>query len=158
MANLAELTTYKAKLMEAICTSDVIVSLLKLDGESEMSGRDLMYARVFPYAYVPDTTERAKTFICYTINVPSVFSNTIKSIEIDFYVFAHQSLMRLPNSAGLRVDRIVMGIDKMLNGSYEYGLGGVELQSLYPINPITGYHGNVLKYRVKDINRNICGG
>lgn len=42
MAHLEEFTSYKQTLMQALCTNENIVDLLKLDGDSEsITGREM---------------------------------------------------------------------------------------------------------------------
>ena len=158
MANLEELTLYKNKLMQSFCTSEKLPTYLAVEGEPIMYGQDLPYNRVFPYAHVPQVKDEARSFICFELEVPTVKSNVIKTIQINVYVISHQNLMRLPDGGGMRIDAMASEVDKILNGSSEFGLGTVELMSLRSFNPITGYYGRELKYRVLDINRSLCAG
>lgn len=156
MANLEEVTLYKNKLAMSFCLSDDVTALLRLDGDEDMAAQDFMYSRVFPYAHVPDVADTGRCFICFEIDVPSVKSNVIKTVEIRVYIIAHQNIIRLPEGKGLRIDVLSSVVDKMLNGSSEYGVGTVELMSWRSFNPITGYYGRELKYRVPDFNRSLC--
>lgn len=156
MANLQEITTYKDLMAQAFCTSESIAQLLKLDDQPLVIGKDLMYSRVFPYAHVPNVSEEGRSFICFDIDVPTVKSDTIKTVQISIYVMAHQNIMRLPDGDGMRIDVLASEVDKIMNGSTQYGLGTVELMSMRGFSPITGYYGRELKYRVLDINRSLC--
>lgn len=158
MANLEELTLYKNKLMQSFCTSEKLPAYLVVEGEPALFGQDLPYNRVFPYAHVPQVKDEARSFICFEIEVPTVKNDIIKTIQINIYVISHQNLMRLPDGGGMRIDAMASEVDKILNGSSEYGLGTVELMSLRSFNPITGYYGRELKYKVLDINRSLCAG
>lgn len=156
MAHLQEITTYKNQLMKAICTNEAILSLLKIHGDESMTGRDMPYNRVFPYGHVPDTNETAKAFICFDLIVPRVWSNVIKEVEIDLFVFAHQNIMRMPEGQGIRIDLIATELDKILNGSHAYGVSTVELTYLGNFIPIPNYYGHEIRYKVPDINRSLC--
>lgn len=156
MANFAEITVYKDRMAQAFCTSDRIAELLRLADQPLISGKDLMYSRVFPYAHVPNVSEEGRSFICFDIDVPAVKSNIIKTVQISIYVMAHQNIMRLPDGGGMRIDVLASEVDKIMNGSTQYGLGTVELMSMRGFAPITGYYGRELKYRVSDINRSVC--
>ena len=155
MANLKELTEYKAKLMEMFCTSPALADLVCVSGEN-LIGKDLMFNRMYPYAYVPPVQESGYGYVCFKIDVPSVKKNVIKEVQITVYVMCHQNIMRLPNGKGLRPDCMAAEVDKLLNGNYDIGLGGVELLSSHEFVPITGYHGRIQKYYVEDINRLLC--
>lgn len=157
MANLEEFTTYKETLMKAICTSDKIVDLVKLDTDPQnVTGKDLRYIRFFPYNYVPLTTENAQTFVCFTVTAPNVKDNLIAELRLTVYVFTHQDLMR--TKGGMRTDLLVSEIDKLLNGSTKYGLGKVSLKACDVMQvPCRGYSGLYSVYSVKDFNNPICG-
>lgn len=157
MANLEEFTTYKQTLMKAICTSDAIVELMKLDSDPQtITGRDMRYKRIYPYNYVPLTIETAQTFICFTVTAPNVKDNLITELRLTVYVFTHQDLMR--TDTGMRTDLLVSEIDKLLNRSIEYGLGKVTLKMCDVMQvPCQGYSGLFSVYTVKDFNYSICG-
>lgn len=158
MANLEEFTTYKQTLMQAICTSDTIVNLMKLQSDpAEITGRDMRYKRIYPYNYVPLTIETAQTFICFTVTAPNVKDNLIAELRLTVYVFTHQDLMRTKD--GMRTDLLVSEIDKLLNRSTDYGLGKVSLKMCDVMQvPCQGYSGLFSVYSVKDFNYNICKG
>jgi len=156
MAHLEEFTTYKNTLMEAICTSDVITDLLKLDTDKDdITGKEMRYSRIFPYNYVPLTTEHATTYVCFTVTAPYPKDGAITELRLTVYVFTHQDIMRTKN--GMRTDLLVSEIDKLLNGSTKYGLGKVTLKMCDVLQvPCRGYSGLYSVYAVKDFNINIC--
>lgn len=156
MANLEEFTIYKQTLMKAICTSEPIVNLLKLETDKqEITGRDLRYVRIFPYNYVPLIAEHAQTFVCFTVTAPSVRNDSITELVLTVYVFCHQDIMRTEN--GMRTDLLISEIDKLLNGSTKYGLGRVSLKGCDVLQvPVRGYSGLYSMYKVKDFNTTIC--
>lgn len=156
MANLEEFTTYKNTLMQALCTNDAIVNLLKNDDDpADVTGRDFRYTRIFPYNYVPNTVERTTTFICFAVTAPNVRDNVVTLLQLNVWVFTHQDLMRTKD--GMRTDLLVSEIDKILNGSTKYGLGKVKLKSCVITGvPCEGYVGLVSTYTVEDFNR-MCG-
>lgn len=153
---MQEIENYRSQFMRAVCTSDEISELLALeDDDSLLTGQDLKYVRVFPYPYIPDVTKHAECYVCFEVDVESVQSDTIKTLMLRVYVLVDRSLMRL-NGGGIRSDRLVAGIDRILNGSTEFGLGHVELVGLESFVPVDGYYGRQIRYRVQDYNRSIC--
>lgn len=156
MAHLEEFTTYKQTLMQAICTSPEIISLLKLDTDpADITGRDMRYDRIFPYNYVPLVTTNAKTFICFIVTAPNVKEGVIAELMLTVFVFTHQDIMR--TNKGMRTDLLISEIDKLLNGSINYGLGKVRLRSCDVLQvPVRGYSGLFSTYVVKDFNNSIC--
>lgn len=156
MANLEEFTTYKQTLMKAICTSEPIINLLKLETDKQgITGRDLRYVRIFPYNYVPLVTEHATTFVCFTVTAPNVKNDIIAELVLTVYVFTHQDIMR--TESGMRTDLLISEIDKLLNGSSDYGLGKVTLKGCDVLQvPVRGYSGLYSRYTVKDFSTAIC--
>lgn len=156
MANLEEFTSYKQTLMQAICTSERITELMKLDTDDPLiTCKDMRYSRIFPYNYVPLTIETAQTFICFTVTAPNIKDDFISELRLTIYVFSHQDLMR--TSGGIRTDLLVSEIDKLLNGSTKYGLGKVSLKGCDVMQvPCKGYSGLYSVYTVKDFNTPIC--
>lgn len=156
MANLAEFSEYKNRLAETFCSDEIIRDLITSEDNIGIIPKEMMYKYVYPYPYTPDATEKAKSLICFEVNVPNVSSNIIKTVQINVYIITHKNLMRLPDGSGMRVDVIASEVDRILNGSVDYGLGHVDLLSVHGFTPITGYYGRELRYRVKDINRTPC--
>lgn len=156
MANLEEFTTYKQTLMKAICTSKSIVDLLKQDTDDpNITGKDLRYERIFPYNYVPLTTEHATTYVCFAVTAPYVKDDIITELQLTIFVFTHQDIMR--TDKGMRTDLLISEIDKLINGSTEYGFGKVSLKTVDILQvPCRGYSGLYSVYSVKDFNNTIC--
>ena len=151
MALLKEVKEYRKLIMKTLCSDKKIVELVTGDVNSPVPNRKLMYTKIFPYAYTPDTTKEASTYICFRVAVSRVFNKTYKQMEISFYIFTHQSLMRTTD--GLRPDDIGEAIEELFNGSLDLGLGRVKLEGMDDINPTTDYHGIALQYSVAEYNR-----
>lgn len=152
MAHLQELTTYKEKIMQAICTSDEVVSLLRKDSEPTLSGRDMRYERIFPYDYIPGTTTKESTYICFDIEAPSVYSCVELYLDFYIWIFTHQKLMN--TGKGTRIDLLAHAVDKLFNGRDDFGFGKLELKYCKRLPPPSiGYHGKVMAYSAKFFNR-----
>lgn len=147
---LEELSKYKIKIMKALCMSRSIQQLILLK-ESVNEGREMMYTNIFPYSFIPDTVTKASTFICFEIEVKRVLNRTFKDINILFWIFSHQSLIR--TEEGIRPDVLANEVDKMFNGNRDLGLGTTELKLVTLINPAKDYHGRTLVYKSTDFNR-----
>lgn len=149
---LWEFYDYKNQLMEDILTDDNILRLLSEDGREPVPPEQLMYSQVFPYEYVPETLEHAKTYICCEVDIQKATSKTFLSPVINVWVFTHRSKMRLPEG-GVRVDEIVSRIADKLNGSRMYGLGELDLYSCRRFAPINDYQGKSMTFHAVDFNR-----
>jgi len=147
---LDELSKYKIEIMKKLCSNNKIQSLIMLY-KTQNQGREMMYKNIFPYAFIPDTVTNASTFICFDLEVERVQNRTFKDINILFWIFTHQTLMR--TSEGIRTDILADEIDKIINGNRNLGLGTVELKKVLRVNPAKDYHGRSLLYRSVDFNR-----
>lgn len=150
---LDEFFHYKNQLMNDLLTNEQIVWLLSGDGKGIADPNELMYSQVFPYEYVPETIEEAKTYICSDVDIQRAPTKTFLSPIMYIWVFTHKSLMRLPEGGGLRVDRLCSEIAKTINGSRYYGLGELDLDSTRRFAPISDYQGKVLTFKATDFNR-----
>lgn len=147
---LEELSKYKIEIMKRLCLNSKIQNLVLLY-ESQNQGKEMMYRYIFPYAFVPDTVTSANTFICFDLEAQRVENRTFKDMNILFWIFTHQSLMR--TNDGIRTDLLANEIDKIMNGNKNLGLGTVELKKVLRVNPAKDYHGRTLIYRSVDFNR-----
>lgn len=148
---LSEFFDYKNKLMEDLLTNKEIVGLINdsIDGNDVTS---LAYTNIFPYEYVPDTIESAKTFICFDVDVQESINKTFLLPTLYIWVFSHKSKLRLPEG-GVRTDKLTSEIAKAINGSRFYGLGELNLYSAKRFAPVTDYQGKVMTFHTKEFNR-----
>lgn len=149
---LEEFFDYKNRFVEDIVTNKEIVKLLAEDGGGVADPVELVYSQVFPYEYVPETIQKAQTFICCDVDVQKSINKT-KLIPVMYvWVFTHKSKMRLPEG-GIRVDRICSEIAKAINGSRYYGLGELDLHAVRRFAPVTDYQGKMMTFLAEDFNR-----
>lgn len=142
---------YKNKLMEDILTNETIVKLL----DEELSFADaetLAYKQVFPYDYVPETIEYGHSFICFDVDIIGVENKTFLHPTISVWAFTHKSKLRLPKG-GVRTDKIISELVKMLNGSRYYGLGELDLRSIKRFAPTSDFQGKYMVFDARDYNR-----
>ena len=118
---LEELFDYKNQLMEDLLTVDTIVNLID-DKVSVEEAPSLVYERVFPFEYIPDTVEHGHTFVCCDVDIQKAPDKTFLYPVLYVWVFSHKSKLRLPEG-GVRTDKLVSEIAKAINGSRLYGLG-----------------------------------
>lgn len=150
--NLDELFDYKNRLMKEICTNEDIVHLVTNKADSAVPNMTLPYSQVFPYEFVPETVDNGQTFICFDVDISYVYNKTMCAPVLYIWVFTHKDNLRLPEG-GVRIDKIAVKLDEMLNGSRFYGLGTLDLSSVERFVPITDYLGRVLTYSAAEWNR-----
>jgi len=147
-----EFFDYKNQLMKDILSNQSIVDLLCHDGSPE-DARSLAYTQVFPYEYVPETTEHGRTYVCFDVDVQrGPYGKTLLDPMIYIWIFTHKSLMRLPEG-GVRVDAICHEIAKQIDGSRMYGLGELNIYSVRRFAPQMDYQGKVMSFSATDFNR-----
>lgn len=149
--HLDEITKYKQEIMKQICKNEAILQYIRPKNAPDMAGRDMLYKYVFPYSYVPETTQEASTFLCFDVDIPNVQNRTFKDCRIMVWMFCHNSLMRCEK--GTRLDLLADEIDRMLNGSRAFGLGTLELDEALRFHPVADYWGRELAYNAVDFNR-----
>ena len=148
---LEEFYDYKNQLVNDLLTNETIVKLINESNTLE-DADSLVYSQVFPYEYVPETVQDARTFICCEVDIQRAFNKTFLSPTLYVWVFTHKSLMRLPEG-GVRVDKLCSEICKEINGSRDYGLGELDLYSCKRFAPMTDFQGKVMLFEAKDFNR-----
>lgn len=148
---LEEFYQYKNQLMSDLLTDENIVRLID-DTVPIDKAYTLAYKNVFPYEYVPDTIEEAKTFICFDVDIQEAPTKTFLYPTLHIWVFSHKTLLRL-KEGGVLVDKIVSEIAKKINGSRFYGLGELDLKNVRRFTPLTDYQGKSMTFDAKDWNR-----
>lgn len=148
-----EFFDYKNQFIGEICSDSEIVSLLLNEDNPVVPNRILPYSQVFPYEYVPDTESDARSFVCVDVDIVSVPNSTFYTLAMYVWVFAHKSQLRLSNGRGVITDRLASAVDRIANGSREYGLGRLKLMASQRFSPITDYQGRVLTFAAQDFNR-----
>ena len=149
--NLQEFFDYKNQKMEDLLTSETIVHLLDKDIPMQ-DAEQLAYTQVFPCEYIPKTVEEGKTFICFDVDIQKSLDKTYLIPTLIVWVFTHRSLLKLPEG-GVRTDKLCAEISKVINGSFKYGIGELNLYSVKRFAPMTDYQGKCLVFQARDFNR-----
>lgn len=148
---LEQLPDYRTNIMSGICRSSEIIDLLRPSDNPDMPVIEMQYKYIFPYDHIVDTTTEAGAYLCFDIDVPRVIDRTFVDLSIYIWIIVHERYMCVPN--GLRLDRLGIAVEKLMNGSRDFGLGTVELKSFTRLNPAEQFHGRAMVYRTVDFNR-----
>jgi len=159
--NLCQITDYAAKIMQAISSDKTCVSLLLNKAANNITEDDedkVLEERVFDYQYVDETTTTTSAYIWVETEVRKVQNKHIKDMDVFVTVACHKDFMKLNPSiyrgyAGNRKDNLIIAIDKLLNGSGDFGIGELSLRSCESIGGVNGYTAKQLRYEVPDFNR-----
>ena len=148
---LDEFFDYKNQLMGDLLTNETIVSLVG-EGTDFEDAAELAYTQIFPYEYIPQTTEKGWTYVCFDVDLLQSPDKTFYLPTLYIWVFSHRSRLRL-KEGGVRPDKICSEISKTINGSRYYGLGELNLYSVKRFAPMTDYQGKCMTFTTKDFKR-----
>lgn len=152
---LDEFRRYRSTALQQIIENKKIKSLLLNTQDSVDSDVSMIGKYVFPYQFLPGTTEEAKSCITMLLSASDVSSRSILRMKMIFYVFCHESLLWVKDDDGkmcLRFDLITEELDKMFNGSDAFGLK-LQLVSRYDgYIPMDNFHGCQLIYETNEFN------
>ena len=149
---LKEFYDYKNRLMMDLCSNQEIVSLVTGKEDPEVPDRTLPYTQIYPFQYIPETENNARTFVCFDVDILKAPNKTFYYPVIYIWILAHKSKMRTKGK-GCLTDAISCEIDQMLNGNRFYGLGELEFGPVSRFIPTTDYLGRQMVYYTKDFNR-----
>ena len=154
MAYLEEIPEYKTDLLQAFLNNEKIVTYIGNNDKEIQDPVDLIGVNVFPFPYVPDTETEVKTYICRDIYVPRVKDMIFKDVQIVLNIFSHKEMGTYKGKS--RVDLINIEVDKILNGSYDFGIDKVDLVSVMPYVPNSKFSGKQIIYNVPNFNQRRC--
>lgn len=149
---LEEFFDYKNRLVYDLLSNDVIVSIIS-SGCNIDKPEHLVYKRIFPYEYIPETIEEAGTYICCDVDIQKSHGKTFLEPVIYVWVFTHKSQLRNNEDGGVITDKLVSEIAKSINGSRFYGLGELDLYAVRRFAPVADYQGKMMTFNAKDISR-----
>lgn len=152
MAYLEEVMTVKNDIINKLINSKPIVDTINntsIEAPDQLIGKN-----IYRDLYVPsdESDFEAKTYICLGVFVTKITNQLIKYLDLHFWIFTHQNIL----DTGLgysRVDKIQSEIDKIMNGSYQFGIDKAELKGSYQFRPTASYGGVELVYRVPNLNQ-----
>lgn len=102
----------------------------------------------------PEVIDQGKVYVCCDVDVTDVNDRSKPKYDLTLYVwvFAHKSMLRLPEG-GVRTDALCSKICEKINGSWFYGQGKLDLESVRRFAPLADYTGKVMRFNATDVNR-----
>lgn len=147
---------YKSQLMKDILTNTEIVSLVSGSDDPNFDAASLKYTQVFPYEFVPETSQEGLTYVCFDVDVDRVYNKNYLEPVVYIWVFSHKSALRTADGRILP-DDIAVKIINMINGSRYYGLGQLEFASMKRFAPMSDYLGKRIVFESSEFNRQYDG-
>lgn len=156
MANSFEIAKYKNDVLLALINDEQITNTINAPEEE-----NLIYTRIFPYQYVPETQTVVATYITMTVDIPRVSANNAWVYpRLTLYIICHQDTMEL-HLAGVnstRIDYLSSLIDKLFNNSSALGYGQLLLVSNVESSISSTHRCRKMVFDTMDLNNNLCGG
>lgn len=142
---------YRNVITNTLLSNETIISLLSNDTLDTESADELLWKRIVPQQYVPDTIIDVGSYILYDIdeNIISRQDKTYIELPIYFWVFTHRNS---PTYKGrLCNDILVREIKDMFSEKDLLGLANVHFVSnRIQYNITNDYAGRLLTFRVTD--------
>lgn len=151
MAKSKIIRQYKNKIMSELSQDDEIIRGLGLNPDE--SPDDLVWVRLYPHNYIPQTESEVKSYITVEVNIPQRrlrYSENSSSIwthpYIIFRVICHQEDMKLDlvGESGTRMDYLAELVEDKYEGRQDFGVGTLSL-----ISDVAGDINNT--YRVREL-------
>lgn len=157
--------SWKNKIISELSQDDEIIDALGLNtGESP---DDLVWIRLFPHEYVPQTEEDVKTYIFVEINIPerrSRYGDTDNDLVVRpiiiFGILTHQEDMRMDmvGESGTRMDYLAELIENKYEGRQGFGVGTLKLKSSIVGSVNNTYRIRQLIFDAVDLDDGLCEG
>ena len=156
---------FKNKIMSELSQDDAIIEALGLNPDE--SPDDLVWVRLYPHYYIPQTEGEVKTYLLVEIDIPerrTRYGATESSIwvypTIIFYVLTHQEDMRLDmvGESGTRMDYLAELIEEKYDDREGFGVGVLKLKSDVAGSINTTYRFRQLVFEAVDLDDGLCEG
>lgn len=165
MAKTKCIRSFKNKIMSELSQDENIINALGLNEDE--STDDLIWVRLFPHQYKPQTEEEVKTYIFVEINIPerrSRYGDTDSNITVRpiiiFGVLTHQDDMRMNmvGESGTRMDYLAELIEDKYEGREGFGVGVLKLKSSVAGSVNNTYRFRELIFDAVDLDDSLCEG
>ena len=163
MAKSKCIRQFKNKIMAELSQDDEIISALGLNLDEDPD--DLVWHRLFPHYFIPQTEESVRSYILVEIDIPerrtrygSSDSNIWVHPTIVFYVLTHQEdmHMNMAGESGTRMDYLAELIEEKYEGRQDFGVGTLQLKSDTAGSVNTTYRFRQLVFEAVDVV-GVCG-
>ncbi len=164
MPNSSFIRIAKNRIMVDLQKDNDIVEALGLHDDED--AENLVYTRLFPHYFIPETQETVKTYVMVEIDITQQrrsYGNTGSNLvypTITFTVLSHQKNMKLDMAgvSAVRTDYIAELLDLKYNGRDGFGLKELEVVSNTAGSLNDTYRFRQIVFRAADFNDSYCEG
>ena len=163
MAKSRVIRSWKNKIVSELSQDEEIIDALGLNPDE--SEDDLVWVRLYPHYFIPQTESEVKTYILVEIDIPerrSRYGSSDSDIwvhpTIIFYVLVHQEdmHMNMVGESGTRMDYLAELIEDKYDGRQDFGVGTLKLKSDTAGSVNTTYRFRQLVFEAVDVV-GVCG-
>lgn len=163
MAKGTEIIDYKNRIIKDILhnldetlSNEIVMAI----DESYVGAEDeLIYENIFPYLRIPETQTEAKSYITMSVDMPKVSTKNyfFKDMLITINVLVHEDKMKMPAGySATRADYIASLVNKIFNGSKNYGNVPLEYVSDVESIVLNKFFMRSLRFRCNELNTVRC--
>ena len=161
IANSKEISIYKDEIMKSIYNDYELVRLIDENyvdttTKATINSRDLVYKKIFPYYYNPETIKESIAFILIQVDTPRNKGELIKEMLITITCVSNQDIMRIPFGLGTRIDQMGTCVDRLFNARDDLGFGYLELMSARERSLDNRHRYRELIFKVDEFNISRC--
>ena len=151
MPHLSSLTDFKRLILNKLLNDREMVNLLTNSENHTLPAKDLLNRQVYLYDYVDGTIKSDHSILCIDADDSWAETPAVSKFLIEIIIAVPKSLMDMPGN--IRRDAIAQRIDRLLNGSTEFGFGRLERKPGGRIQLNEAMRARMLRYSVEDWNR-----
>lgn len=161
----SKIRAYKNQIISELCNDDEIINALGLNDDEDAD--NLVWNRIYPHLWIPQTEEEVKCYILLEINIPerrTRYGSTNNPVYVHptiyFYVLVHQEDMKLnlAGESGTRMDYLAELIENKYEGRRGFGLGQLTLKSNIASSVNSTYRLRELVFEAVDFDDGLCNG
>lgn len=161
----SKIRAYKNQIITELCNDDEIINALGLNDDEDAD--NLVWNRIYPHLWIPQTEESVKCYLLVEINIPerrtrygSTNNHVYVHPTIYFYVLVHQEDMKLnlAGESGTRMDYLAELIENKYEGRRGFGLGQLTLKSNIASSVNSTYRLRELIFEAVDFDDGLCNG
>jgi len=165
MAKSKCIRQFKNKIMSELSQDSEIVNALGLNPDEDPD--DLVWHRLFPHKFVPQTESEVRSYILVEIDIPerrTRYGGSDSDIWVHpiivFYVLTHQEDMRMNmvGESGTRMDYLSELVEEKYEGRQGFGVGALQLKSDTEGSVNTTYRFRQLVFEAVDLDDSLCEG
>ena len=153
---IMSINEYKMAILADVYNNPLIVAAIDSQQADVFNDEpdSLMYKNLFPYLRIPDTQNKADTYVLLSVSADRINRNnkTYAIYRTTMWALAHMDRMQMPDHyRATRIDYISEELKKIFDGVYKFGFSEFELLSNREILLNEKYHYRELVYVCKDL-------